>query len=215
MTSVGALMAYAVVGMAHLVAIGVDADAVQWVTKALLMPLLALYAALAARSRGETPSRLLLWALGWAWLGDIVLEYGGTAPLIAGMVCFFIGYGGYAVAFVRAGALSRLRLTVLCGYAAFVIAMLVWLWPGLSDQGLAIPMAFYAAMMAFLASTAATLGARIGAGGALLLLSDALIGVRLAEAADIPGQPYWVMLTYMLGQALVVTGWPHVRRGMR
>lgn len=203
----GALAAYGVAGLAHLF----GRELVQRVTKPLLMPSLALYAIRATRSRGDKPSRLLLWALGWAWLGDIALEFGGKGALMTGMLCFFIGYGSYAVAFVRAGALSRIRPAVLCGYAAYALLVLAWLWPGLSEDGLAGPMAFYAAMLAFMAAAATTQGARIAAGATLLLLSDTLIGVRLAEAVDIPGQHVWVMLTYLVGQALVVTDWQRVR----
>jgi Protein of unknown function (DUF1653)/YhhN family len=86
------------------------------------------------------------------------------------------------------------------------------LWPGLSDAGLANPVAAYAVVLGAIAATAGRMGALIGVGGLLPLLSDSLIGVRLAKAAILPGPPIWVMLTYLLGQFLVTMGW--VRAGL-
>lgn len=68
-------------------------------------------------------------------------------------------------------------------------------------------MAGYAALMAVMASTAVASGWRTGLGAGLLLASDALIGIGLAEAVRLPGESAWVMATYLLGLGLVVNGW--------
>jgi uncharacterized membrane protein YhhN len=202
---------YAAAGAGHIAGVGFGDDIARWLSKPLLMPLLALYAAAAYRERGGKISRWLLVSLVLAWAGDVSLMFDGTIPLAAGLLLFATAYGIYAVEFIRSGALGRLRrwprwLAPL-GYATFAGAALVWLWPGLTEEGLALPMAGYGALLAVMASTATTQGARIGLGAALLLLSDTLIGVNLADAATPPGPPIWVMATYLLGQALVVSGW--------
>jgi uncharacterized membrane protein YhhN len=101
---------------------------------------------------------------------------------------------------------------VVAGYAVFGGAMLFWLWPGLAERGLAVPMAVYAVVLTAMAVAATTRGRRIAIGGALLLVSDALIATRIADAATVPGPPIWVMVTYTLGQALVVTGLVNAER---
>ena len=63
-------------------------------------------------------------------------------------------------------------------------------------------------VLAAFSVTAATQGPRVAIGGALLVVSDTLIGMRIAGVPPLPGPPVWVMATYLLGQALIVTGWP-------
>jgi uncharacterized membrane protein YhhN len=203
-----AAVLYAALGAVHVAGVAVHEGLVDNITKPLLMPVLALYAVAAYRERGARISRRLLLSLALAWAGDVTLQLGGTVALIAGMLFFALAYGIYAVEFVRTGAFHRRRRWLhLAGYGAAAAGALAWLWPGLSERGVAWPMAGYAALMALTAATATSWGWRVGAGAGLLLASDTLIGVRLAEAADVPGRAALVMVTYLLGQALVVCGW--------
>jgi uncharacterized membrane protein YhhN len=203
-----AAVLYAATGAVHVAGVAVHADLAGDVTKPLLMPLLALYAVAAHRERGARVDRRLLLSLALAWAGDVTLQFGGTVALVVGMAFFALAYGIYAAEFVRTGAFRRRRRWLhLAGYGAAVTGALAWLWPGLSERGVALPMAGYAALMALMAAAATSWGWRVGAGGGLLLGSDTLIGVGLAEAADVPGRGALVMATYLLGQALVVSGW--------
>lgn len=203
-----AAVLFAVLGAVHVAGAAVHDDLVDNITKPLLMPVLALYAVAAHRERGARVSRRLLLSLALAWAGDVTLQFGGTVALIVGMVFFALAYGIYAVEFIRTGAFRRRRRWLcLAGYGAAVTGALVWLWPGLSERGVAWPMAGYGALMALMATTATSWGWRVGIGGGLLLASDTLIGVGLAETVDVPGRAALVMATYLLGQALVVSGW--------
>ncbi|MFC0528802.1 lysoplasmalogenase family protein [Phytohabitans kaempferiae] len=203
-----AAVLYAALGAVHVAGAVAHGDLVDDLTKPLLMPLLALYAVAAHRERGARVSRRLLLSLAFAWAGDVTLQIGGTVALIAGMLLFAVAYGIYAVEFIRTGAFRlRRRWLHLTGYAAVAAGALAWLWPGLSERGVAWPMAGYAGLMAVMAASATSWGWRVGAGGGLLLASDALIGVGLAETVDLPGRAALVMATYLLGQALVVAGW--------
>ncbi|MDQ7904487.1 lysoplasmalogenase family protein [Phytohabitans sp. ZYX-F-186] len=203
-----AAVLYAAVGAVHVAGAAVHHDLVDNLTKPLLMPLLAVYAVAAHAERGGRIPRRLLLSLALAWAGDVTLQLGGTVALVVGMVFFALAYGVYAVELTRTGAFRRRRRWLyLAGYGAAATAALAWLWPGLSERGVAWPMAGYAALMAVMASAATSWGWRVGLGGGLLLASDTLIGVGLAEAADVPGRAALVMATYLLGQALVVAGW--------
>ena len=155
-------------------------------------------------------SRRLLLSLALACAGGVALGVGSATGLIVGMVFFLGAYAIYTAEFIRSDAAGRRRWPrwfVLTGYGAAVSAAMVWLWRGLSDRGVSVPMAGYAGLMALMASTATRWGWRVGLGAGLLVASDTLIGVGLAEVAEVPGRPALVMATYLLGLALVVNGW--------
>ncbi|MEJ3745882.1 lysoplasmalogenase family protein [Actinomycetes bacterium KLBMP 9797] len=207
-----AAVLYAALGAVHVAAAAVGSTWVDAVTKPLLIPALALYAIAAHREHGARVSHRLLLSLALACAGGVALKVDSPAGLIVGMGFFLAAYTIYVVEFVRSGAAGRLRRWPRClvpiGYGTAVTAVMAWLWQGLRRSGVALPMAGYAALMALMASTATTWGWRVGLGGSLLVASDTLIGIHLAEAADVPGRSALVMATYLLGLSLVVGGWP-------
>lgn len=206
-----AAVLYAALSAVHVTAAVVHGEWAEAVTKPLLIPALALYAIAACRERGARVSRRLLLSLALACAGGVALALEGDAALIVGMGFFFAAYAIYTAEFLRSGAAGRQRRwprsLVPIGYGTVVTAAMAWLWPGLRDRGVAWPVAGYAALMALMASTATSWGWRVGLGAGLLVASDTLIGIDLAEAADVPGRPALVMATYLLGLALVVSGW--------
>jgi uncharacterized membrane protein YhhN len=201
---------YAAVGAVDVLAAGARGERVRWVAKPLLMPLLALYAIAACRERGRRVSRRLLVALALAWAGDVALRFRGTAALAAGAALFFAAYAIYAAEFTRRGG-RRIGWVAPAGYGTLTGFVLARLWPGLRATGLAVPLSAYSMLLTAMAAAATTQGARVGAGAGLLLVSDALlISDRLGAdlAGTRAGGPAWVMATYLLGQGLVVSGWP-------
>lgn len=181
-----------------------------WATKPLLMPLLIGYLWFATRESGRwhDGQRLVVAALLFAALGDVALMIPGSAAFLVGMALFAGCHACYIAAFVRmAGrrALAGRPVVAALAYAGAVAAALAWLWPGLG--ALAVPMTGYAILLATMAATATAHGWRVGLGGALFFVSDLLIAVDVAGAAQMPGPPIWVMLTYVAGQALIITGW--------
>ena len=206
-----AAVLYAALGVVHVAATALRRQPVEMVTKPLLLPALALYAIAAHRERGARVSRRLLLSLALACAGGAALRMPGAAGLTVGMGFFFTAYAIYTAEFIRSYAAERpgrwVRWLVPIGYGTAVTATMAWLWRGLGDRGVAVPMAGYAALMAVMASTAVVWGWRTGLGAGLLLASDALIGVGLTEAAQVPGQPAWMMATYLLGLGLVINGW--------
>ncbi|PZF98924.1 lysoplasmalogenase [Micromonospora deserti] len=204
------LTAFAAVTAANLLANATGNGLAELLTKPVLMPLLAAYLWRAAAERGARPERLVLAALAFSTGGDVALLGDGDGAFLTGMALFLAAHLCYIAAFTRGGAATALRrpplLAVPVGYAVLTVAALAWMWPGLTDAGLAVPVAGYAVALAVMASTAAGCGWRVGLGGALFLGSDLLIAVGVAEVATPPGPPIWVMASYAAGQALIVTG---------
>lgn len=206
---------FGVASALNIIASGIQSRPLDWATKPLLLPLLALWFFLSRRADGVKPTTGILAALLFSWAGDVALQFEGGTAFIIGMALFGAAHVCYVTTFVRNGALVRVRrlpmLLVPIGYAAFLVVALTWLWPALSEAGLAIPMAVYGALLSSTAALAAAFGWRTALGGGLFLISDLLIAVRVADAFTIPGPPIWVMVTYLAAQFLLATGWTQRR----
>ena len=184
----------------------------------LSKPLIAasLFAYFSGRSRGG-PRRfrtMVLAALAFSWLGDVLLMLPGDL-FLAGLTAFLLAHACFIVAFTistgrrgnrLAGAL--LALPVL-GYGLFVYRYLAPTIP----TSMRLPVAVYSA--ALVLTVAASLG-RLGrvsrpsfwlvlAGAALFATSDSLIGLRQFRGA-FPLDDVAVMATYMAAQLLIVVG---------
>ncbi|WBB60129.1 lysoplasmalogenase [Streptomyces sp. WMMC500] len=196
----GAVGVFAAAAAAHLVGRLAGADLLVHTTKPLLMPALAAYAA----ARGAP--RALVAGLGFGWAGDVLLQVGGDGPFLAGMGAFAAGHVCYLTLFRREGRLPRVReRRLVVGYGAAWGAGVAALWPGL-DPALRGPVAAYSLLLAAMALCAARSGARVGAGGALFLLSDTLIATDLAGRPQPPAAGFWVMATYLAAQYLIADG---------
>lgn len=188
----------------NIVALETGSQVLEWATKPFLMPLLALWL-----WRVDKSAKGIIAGLLFSAAGDIALLNDGQGWFIAGMVCFLGAHICYITTFLRNGA--RPRAAVAAVYGTVLVATLAWLWKPLG--GMAFPMMGYALALAVMATLAASVNWRVGLGGALFLISDFLIAIRVADALTIPGPPIWVMLTYVTGQALIATGW--ASRGAR
>ncbi|GAB3105974.1 hypothetical protein GCM10027160_00950 [Streptomyces calidiresistens] len=198
----GALALFLLFCAAHLIGHAVDAEGVHRATKPLLIPALMLVVA----ARGGP--RLLLVALACGWAGDVLLMPDHPVAFLGGMAAFGLGHLGYLALCrraARAGARPpRSRIVAAApGYAVVGVAVVVTLWPGLPAD-LRVPVAGYAALLAATACAAAlTLGPRGAAGGALFLLSDALIAAGIADGPVVPAQGFVIMSTYLAAQWLL------------
>lgn len=211
-----ALVAYAVVLAAHLVAQAADADAPARVTQALLMPLLAAYL-LASRPADRQPAglpgplprllRLVLWALAFSWLGDTlpnVLD--GDGAFLAMVGCFLLAQVSYIRAFRPSAAESILhrRRGWLAAYGAVLVALLAACLP--AAGALAPAVVVYGGCLVAMAVLATGVDPLAWAGGALFLVSDSLIALDAFDVATLPLHGVVVMATYGVGQLLLVRG---------
>lgn len=189
------LVAFLAVSAVHLAGLLAGQDAVHVATKPLLMLLLAGYAA----ARGGP--RILIAALLCGWAGDVLLMPDTEPAFLAGMGFFAAGHVCYLLLFGRAPVRPVTGLV----YAVVLVSFVVLLWPGLPG-GLRVPLTAYSLLLTAMAWRAGVLGRRAAAGGALFLVSDALIATGIAEWPQLPAHNFWIMLTYIAAQYLLTRG---------
>ncbi|WP_329199884.1 lysoplasmalogenase [Streptomyces sp. NBC_01435] len=189
------LLAFLVASAVDLVGVLADIPAAHLVAKPLLMPLLAGYA---VARRGP---RLLVAALLFGWGGDTLLLADADAAFLVGMGSFAVGHVCYLWYFGRA----RGSLSAGLVYVVVLTCFVALLWPGLPAE-LRIPMTGYSLLLTAMAYRAGTLGRYAATGGALFLLSDALIATGIADWPQLPAPDFWVMLTYLAAQFLLTVG---------
>ncbi|WOX08707.1 lysoplasmalogenase [Streptomyces sp. N50] len=198
------LTVFALTALLDLLSLAVGYDPGHTVTKPLLMPLLAAYAAL----RGAP--RLLVAALLCGWGGDTLLLSDADPAFLAGMSFFAAGHLNYLALFRTYGGLNsapRARAVLLAlGYAAALAVTVTLLWPDLPAD-LRVPVAGYSTLLTAMACAAATrLGLVAGLGGALFMVSDTFIATGVADWPQPPRPDFWIMLTYVAAQFLLVRG---------
>ncbi|MFF3611337.1 lysoplasmalogenase [Streptomyces sp. NPDC002580] len=188
---------FALAAAADLVSLLAGLDLGHRIAKPLLMPLLAAYAG----ARGGP--RLLVAALLLGWGGDLALMSDADPAFLVGMASFAAGHVCYLVLFRRTARERNARL--LGAYAAVLVALVVLLWPGL-PAGLRVPVAGYSLLLTAMAYGATRLGPVAALGGALFMLSDSLLATGIADWPQLPQADFWIMLTYVLAQFLLVKG---------
>lgn len=197
--------AVAVVWIGYFVLRAIDApELVERCAKGLLMPVLLL--AIVGATRPATP-RLLAAGLLLAMVGDVAIDI----RFEAGMVGFLAMQVAYIAGFLGLGAAGRLRRLwpAPVGYAVLWIAVNLALGPELGE--LRLPVLVYSAAICAMAALAVGVGARVGIGAALFVVSDALIGAGEA-GVDFTGRSALIMPTYLAGQYLIATGWARAAR---
>ncbi|MFB6991121.1 lysoplasmalogenase [Streptomyces sp. NPDC056178] len=189
------LVAFLLAAVVDLFGVLADVPVAHLVAKPLLMPLLAGYA---AARRGP---RLLIAALLFGWGGDTLLLPDADATFLIGMGSFAAGHICYLLLFGRA----RSSPAVGAVYAAVLVTVVALLWSGLPAD-MRIPMTGYSLLLTAMAYRAGTRGRYAAVGGALFLLSDALIGAGVADRFQPPAPDFWIMLTYIAAQFLLTAG---------
>lgn len=202
---VPALTPYALVTIVHLGAIAAGADAVVGATKPLLMPALLLGLVLGLPVRR---SRLLLWgglALVFSWLGDVLLQNPGDIGFLLGMGAFGLAHLAYLALYL--GPLRTRRVPwwgILLG--------LVW-WGGMVGilaahlGGLLVPVALYGLVLGAAAVCALATRPIVAVGALVFLVSDTLLALdRFLPGFAFPAIDFSIMLTYTLGQGLIIAG---------
>lgn len=206
--STGLLWAFApfiAVSILHVVLLAVESP-LAGPTKLLLMPLLAVPVVLSARKLGPRSALvLLLAALLFSWLGDGAGAFFPTAPELPLMLLFFgIAHVAYILLFARHLAIRRMPWWALI-YVAWWVAMIAILGP--HTGVLLIAVAVYGLVLGGTAAFSARCHPLVAVGGAFFLTSDTILAFRLFLPDALPS---WsspaVMLTYTIGQGLIVAG---------
>jgi uncharacterized membrane protein YhhN len=200
---------YIVVSAVHCALIVFDLPGSSYETKQLLMPALALAAVWSVRGERPWPRTamlLVLAAVAASWAGDGAGLFFPGLPTLPMMILFFaVAHICYIVLFWRAPGLPRPRRVPLWAlvYAIWWIATLAVVGP--HSGSLLIPLALYGLVLGGTAALSTRLGPTVAWGGVFFLVSDTLLAFR--EFLD---APTWagdlVMITYTLGQGLIVYG---------
>lgn len=186
------LAAYWGATVVQVAAVAFDTKLLKQASKVTLMPLL-----LAWTQTQDTPP-LIQAALLASAAGDLLLE---TDLQLAGIAAFAAAHACYLAVFLSKPGERSWR--VLAAYGALWAALIALLARDLGSQR--VPVAVYALLLTATAVASRWHNPRSGLGGALFLISDALIAMRLA-GRDFPGRGVLVMSTYATGQYLLVSG---------
>lgn len=150
----------------------------------------------------------------WTVVGLALSAVGDIAPKFAGEHGFLVMVGGFLLAQLAyvtafwpyARRSPALRPLPLAGYAAFGVAVVA---SCAAQAGpLTAAVVVYAAALSTMSATAWGLGRTAGIGGLVFLASDTLIALRSFTAVGdhLPAAGFWVMSTYIVGQALLAAG---------
>ncbi|KQY56303.1 lysoplasmalogenase [Nocardioides sp. Root140] len=179
------------------------ADGTQW----LLMPLLAGALWLDTRSGRSRLARLTLLALVFSWLGDALPGFfSGDADFLVMVGCFLLAQLTYVNAFLPYADRSVLHVgrIALAPYVVFVIVLVTLCAAGAGV--LLIPVLIYGGCLGAMAVLATGVNGLVWVGGTTFLVSDAMIALDAFSDLEIPHSDFWVMLTYVVAQVLIVLG---------
>ncbi|MEV0176424.1 lysoplasmalogenase [Streptomyces sp. NPDC050803] len=194
------LLALALAALVDLGSLVADHEPGHTVAKPLLMPLLAAYAALSGAPR------LLVVALLFGWGGDTLLLFDAEPAFLAGMASFAAGHVCYLALARKHGRADAHHSFLLVVYCVVLANTLPFLWPDLPAD-LRIPVAAYSLLLTAMAyGVGSRFGRVAGLGGALFVLSDMLIATGVADWPQLPRPDFWIMLTYIAAQILIVFG---------
>ena len=184
--------AFAALAAADTILAAAGRDRLRRVTKPLLMPTL-----MVGRDR---PVQCAL-ALGGA--GDVALLGSGDAAFTAGLASFLAGHAAWIVALRRRpGGRLRARPVLAAPYLAAFAGLNAYLWPRTGKDR--VPVAVYSAVLLAMALTALDRGSpKAAAGGALFLVSDALLALGKFGDLHLPAHEGLVMAAYTSAQALL------------
>lgn len=211
------LLAFALVSVAYIISRTVGYVPLTFITKPLLMPLLAWWFATETRHH---PTRFLrgsiLGGLAFATLGDTLLLFDGPLFFILGLLAFLLTHLFYIGAFFSIAAWKNgyLRLSPgwILPFAVFLVGLVRWLWPGIPG-GMKLPVSVYSAVITTMVLSIVNLKGHLSgtvfrlllAGGLLFMLSDCLLALhKFGHLFEEPGLA--IMATYLLGQYLIVRG---------
>lgn len=187
------------------------------VAKSLLMPMLMVFVWLHREQTRNYP--LVLLALLLSCIGDVMLLNEGSLFFILGLSSFLLAHVCYIVWFLTGErkpwrTFLRQEFPLVALIVVSGLGLVYWLWPTL--DAMRLPVSVYAT--AIVTMTLAALSRKgqvpdrsfwlVMAGAVLFMVSDAMIAIsRFGENPDgFPSAPFWIMLTYITAQGLIIYG---------
>ncbi len=216
------LLLYIIDGIVNIIAEYLGLTYINYITKFLLMPFLALY--FYQESKNVKQYKFIYLALLFSWFGDIFLmfprnEQNPNAKLffICGLVSFLIGHANYITHFIKE-VKSKKKATVIIENPFLVLPFLLYLflllkllYPTLGAMKL--PVTIYGILITFMLMAAYNRKNMVNTnsfhmvfiGAILFIISDSWIAINLFykpfEFARIA-----IMTTYILAQLMIAKG---------
>ena len=187
-------------------------------SQVFLMPLLLLALWAGTRAPRGRLVTLVLVALLFSWSGDTLPRFfSGDAAFLAMVAGFLVAQVFYILAFQPSWRRCVLtRPWWLTPYAVVFVVLIALCYENAGPM--LVPVIVYGLALVTMAVLATGLGRLAAVGGAVFLVSDSLIALRAFADISLPSHSFWVMLTYVLGQALLVVAVGHrvdVHRGSK
>ncbi len=209
---------YIIAMVVNLSTVATDRPDVAFVSKLLLMPLLAFWTVMFCQHLGQRitkPLRLMLIGLLFAWFGDIALGFDGELWFGMGLLCFLVMQVLYILAYRAIGGPGMLRAWPLAWipFAVLWIAVNVVLFG--KTGAMFIPVLVYSFALVLMAAQAFDLILRVDRrygwivfiGALLFVCSDALIAFTAFGVFDASrATAIVIMASYALAQAMIVVG---------
>ncbi len=175
-------------------------------TQVLLVPWMIAFVLVSVPRKRSRSIVLTVTVLLCSWMGDTVPRFlEGDAGFLAMVGCFLIAQIFYIALLLRwAGSSVLTRPLWLIPYAAVFLALVAFCAGGAG--ALLVPIIVYGLALVSMAVLSTGLGVVGGLGGAVFLLSDSLIALRSFTDVEIYLGGLWIMLTYVVGQLLLVIG---------
>ncbi len=200
------LIAFVVVTVVHLFGqVTAPGGALTDITQVLIVPALAWVLLAGTPTPKSRLVRLVLAALVLSWLGDSLPRLapdGSEIGFVLMVVPFLLAQVAFIAAFLPYASRSVVKdIPILTVYVLIWLVVLAILIIG---GGNIIASVVYGSAVVAMAVLATGIDVVAGVGGALFVVSDALIGMHAFLQVDLPMHGFWVMLTYALAQALIV-----------
>lgn len=191
----------------HVGSILLDFPILITITKPLLVPYLILLLWLDRRSFRD--HSVLVSALVFSWIGDLLLMVQGGGLFVYGLGAFLVAHLLYIRIFLKD---ARFRVVRLLPFVAFVALLLGGPLHDKLPADLQIPVYVYVAVISVMGYTASLRATQLPGydliliGAVLFILSDTFIALnKFSDGVLMSG--FWVMLTYGLAQYFIVKGY--------
>lgn len=213
-----ALVLFVIAAAFNFVSNYLEIPLIEYITKPLLMPLVLLNALFALEGH-DVPKWLvpfLVLALCLHCAGDVFLMVAnGNLPLFAaGLAAFLFGHVFYISLFIRQGVFKGVNLFTLLMIILATLSTILALVVMFKFEGvIKYPVFVYGSMLLFL-SMCGFSGALnlkkpeywfLALGALLFLFSDFMVAWRSLLGHSFPGMGFWIMITYVTAECLIVT----------
>lgn len=175
-----------------------------WLQPAVKAAPAVLLAAAAVTHPVRRERRWLIGALAGSAAGDFLLAMPWWQPsFVLGLAAFLVAHLCFLAALLPLCAASAQRLAAAGVVVAACIALLIWFWPTLIAEGMAIPVTVYIAVLG--AMVCAALMARLptpwtALGALCFAVSDAMIGINkfVLGSEELAVPIWWVYATSLM-----------------